>query len=89
MKKRFVISNIQKGLPINSTILYTFLLYYFQVDGLYWGIFITLFTLYWISRIYTIATEERIDLNKQNLNDEKRVFRSKLMQALENLKAKK
>jgi len=63
MKKKTVISNLPARLPIQSTILYSFLLYYFKVDSLYWGIFITLYSLLWIVVIIAKCYEERIDLD--------------------------
>ena len=64
MKKKLVITNVPTRYPINSTILYSFLLYYFNVDGLYWGIFITLFSIYWILVIIVKSNEVNIDLNE-------------------------
>lgn len=69
MKKKLVITNVPTRYPINSTILYSFLLYYFNVDSLYWGIFITLFSLYWILVFIVKLDEVNIDLNKnENLS---------------------
>lgn len=63
MKKRTVLANFPIRLPFQSTVLYTFLLYYFNVGSLYWGIFITLFSLYWILVIAVKWNEVKIDLD--------------------------
>ena len=69
MKKKLVITNVPTRYPINSTILYSFLLYYFNVDDLYWGIFITLFSIYWILVFIVKFNEVNIDLNEnENLS---------------------
>lgn len=62
MKKRFVITNVPIGLPFQSTILYTFLLHHFQVSGIWWGIFITIYSFYWIIAIVAKWNECQIDL---------------------------
>jgi len=72
MKKKTVLTNFPVRLPIQSTILYIFLLYYFNVDSLYWGIFITLCSLYWILIIAVKWSEERIDLD-----DDKKITTAK------------
>lgn len=84
MKKHFVISNIPIKLPIQSTILYTFLLYYFKVPGLVWGIFITLYLIYWIIIIIAIWNQIKIDLNSDEL-DKNKEMKSKFAQRLQNL----
>lgn len=65
MKKTKVISNLPVRLPILSTVLYTFLLHYFNVDNLWWGIFIAVYSIYWIVVISVIWTQERIDIFKE------------------------
>jgi len=90
--KRFVISNIPIKLPFQSTILYTFLLYYFQVSGIFWGIFITIYTIYWIIAIIAKIMENKIDLNSTDLDeiDEKnKVIRAKFGQKLERMRKQK
>lgn len=82
MKKRTVISNVPIRLPFQSTILYTFLLYHFNVDGLWWGIFITLYSILWIVAIAVKWNEEKIDLDKE---DEKSPAKSKFQQKLNKL----
>ena len=77
MKKKLVITNVPTRYPINSTILYSFLLYYFNVDGLYWGIFITLFSIYWILVIVVKSNEVNIDLN-ENKNLSSSNFKEKI-----------
>ena len=77
MKKKLVITNVPTRYPINSTILYSFLLYYFNVDDLYWGIFITLFSIYWILVIVVKSNEVNIDLN-ENKNLSSSNFKEKI-----------
>lgn len=85
MKKRFVISNTPVKFPIQSTILYTFLLYHFQVSGIWWGIFITLYSIYWIIAIVAKWNEESIDLNSDKLDEKKKAVKSKFAQRLQRL----
>jgi hypothetical protein len=85
MKKRFVITNTPVKLPFQSTILYTFLLYHFQVSGIWWGIFITLYSILWIVAIVVKWSEESIDLSDDKLDNEKKVVRSKFAERLEKL----
>jgi hypothetical protein len=85
MKKRFVISNTPVKFPIQSTILYTFLLYHFQVSGIWWGIFITLYSIYWIIAIVAKWNEESIDLNSDKLDEKKKAVESKFAQRLHKL----
>jgi hypothetical protein len=85
MKKRFVISNTPVKFPIQSTILYTFLLHHFQVSGIWWGIFITLYSIYWIIAIVAKWNEESIDLNSDKLDEKKKAVESKFAQRLQKL----
>lgn len=61
MKGKKVIhrTDLPVRLPINSTILYTFLLYYFNVQPFIWGVFITIFTLYWILCIIGLVIQDQ------------------------------
>ena len=85
MKKRFVIANTPVKLPIQSTILYTFLLYHFQVSGIWWGVFITLYSILWIIVIVAKWNEEKIDLNDEKTDNDKKVVRSKFAERLQKL----
>jgi Na+/H+ antiporter NhaB len=85
MKKRFVISNTPVKFPIQSTILYTFLLHHFQVNGIWWGVFITLYSIYWIIAIVAKWNEESIDLNSDKLDEKKKAVESKFAQRLQKL----
>ena len=85
MKKRFVIANTPVKLPIQSTILYTFLLYHFQVSGIWWGVFITLYSLLWIIAIVAKWNEEKIDFNDEKIDNDKKVVRSKFAERLQKL----
>ena len=87
MKKKLVITNVPTRYPINSTILYSFLLYYFNVDGLYWGIFITLFSIYWILVFIVKFNEVNIDLN-ENENLSSSNFKEKIQNMIKEIQDK-
>lgn len=87
MKKKLVITNVPTRYPINSTILYSFLLYYFNVDDLYWGIFITLFSIYWILVIVVKSNEVNIDLN-ENKNLSSSNFKEKIQSMVKEIQDK-
>lgn len=87
MKKKLVITNVPSRLPVNSTILYSFLLYYFNVDDLYWGIFITLFSIYWILVIIVKFNEVNIDLN-ENENLSSSNFKEKIQNMIKEIQDK-
>ena len=63
MKKHYVVKNSPIRLPFQSTILYSFLLYYFHVNGLIWGIFITLYAIYWILALIIQFSEVGVDFD--------------------------
>lgn len=69
MKKRKVITNIPIKLPLQSTILYSFLLYYFEADRLWWGVFITCYSIIWIVAIISLFNQEKIDLFDNEIID--------------------
>ena len=50
--------HIPAKMPISSTILYTFLMYYFQASQLLWGIFLTLMLIIWVIIIIRIWSEK-------------------------------
>lgn len=85
MKKRFVISNTPTKLPINSTILYTFLMWYFKVDNLYWGIFICFFGLLWILTLISLFTQEIVDLNATKEDGKAKLKQSRFAERLNEL----
>ena len=87
MKKKLVITNVPTRYPINSTILYSFLLYYFNVDDLYWGIFITLFSIYWILVFIVKFNEVNIDLN-ENENLSSSNFKEKIQSMVKEIQDK-
>ncbi len=81
MKKRKIITNLPIRLPIASTILYSFLLYHFDVDRIWWGIFISIYAIYWIVVIAGKFNEEKIDLfesKESNKIQKKSKFQDKL-----------
>ena len=83
MKKKYVIANVPAKFPIQSTVLYAFLLNYFHASGIVWGIFITLYLIYWIAIIAVKWNEEVIDLNSDEVDE--RLSKSKFAQRLTNL----
>lgn len=85
MKKHFVITSLPVRLPFQSTILYSFLLYYFKVDSLYWGIFITLYSILWIIAIVVKCNEIKVDLNATKDDEKKIVKQSKFQDKLNEL----
>lgn len=64
MKKRFVITNIPLKLPFQSTILYSFLLWHFEVNLIWVGAFATIYTIYWGVAITLKFTDKRIDIDE-------------------------
>ena len=83
MKKRTVISNFPMKMPLNSTILYSFLLYYFNVDNIWWGIFITLYSILWIVFFVAKYNEESIDLDDdKKITEAKSKFAERLAQVV-------
>jgi len=71
MKTRKVISNSPTKLPITGTVLYSFLLYYFNVSGIIIGIFATIYAIYWILCIVAIWNEKRVDLFEEKAKEQK------------------
>jgi hypothetical protein len=82
MKKRTVITNTPTKLPIGSTILYTFLLWHFEVNPIIKGVFITLYSLYWIAALVTKYNEISVDLDKDEwpTNKKKSKWQERLSQ---------
>ena len=78
MKKHFVITNAPVKLPFQSTILYSFLLHYFNVDSLYWGIFITFYSILWVVAIVSKYNEIRVDLNAIDNSTIAKEFKEKI-----------
>lgn len=85
MKKHFVIANVPTRLPMQSTVLYSFLLHYFNASGVLWGVFITLFTILWIIAIADKYNEIRVDLNATKEEEKKFVKKSKFQERLNEL----
>jgi len=78
MKKRIVITNVPIKLPFNSTILYTFLLWYFKVDNLWWGIFISIFIIYWIICLFGFFNQKGVDMmSPLDIDDSESTFTAK------------
>lgn len=62
MKKVISRKNLPAKLPVTSTVLYTFLMYHFDADRLWWGVFIALTTLVWIALIAVLIKENDVDV---------------------------
>ena len=79
MKTKTVIKNIPTRFPLFQTILTFFLLDYYQVEMLWWGIFGTLWALLWIGCIINRFREEPIDLDEIITNGKQaKTFQEKL-----------
>ena len=85
MKKHFVITSLPVRLPVQSTVLYSFLLHYFNASGILWGIFITLFTILWIVVIVVKSSEIKVDLNETTGKEEKAINQSKFREKLDEM----
>ena len=70
MEKVKVVSNIPMKLPISQTILYTFLMDYYNASELAWGVFISLGIIMWIGVIAFLIKQERIDIFKEEKQEE-------------------
>lgn len=82
MKKHIAIINTTIKLPVISTVLYTFLLHYFNVSGLVWGIFITLYSILWIVVIIMKWNEVQIDLTKDEFTKEQKTLLTEIKNRL-------
>lgn len=79
MKKRTVIKNVPVRFPLTSTILIAFLLDHYQVDGIWWGVFITVYSILWIALIAAKINEDGVDLDDIITDGKKaRTFQDKL-----------
>jgi len=83
MKKLIVIKNTPSKLPILGTVVYTFLMHYYNVSDLWWGIYITLMAILWILVIWIMCNQERIDLFSEGALD--KVFEDKIKDTLNNI----
>lgn len=82
MKKRITLTSIPIKLPFNSTILYTFLLWYFKADNLWWGIFITVFTIIWILVLIVKFNEINVSLNDEKDPEAKKKLLQKIQEII-------
>ena len=86
MKKTYVITNQPTKLPILGTVVYTFLMDYYNASDFWWGVFILGFSIIWIIFIISLFNEEKIDLNKDySTYAEKRSILSNFAQKLEKI----
>jgi hypothetical protein len=89
MKKHYVVKNLPIRLPFQSTILYSFLLYHFHANGLIWGIFITLFVIYWILAIIVKLSEDGVVFDPDEFTDKGKLGASKFAQKIKDLNNKR
>lgn len=65
MKTRNVISNLPIKLPWMSTVVYSFMLHYFNANGVIIGVFATIYAIYWIIAIIAKWNEKSVDIFEQ------------------------
>ncbi len=86
MKKIYVIKNQPTKLPIVGTVLYAFLMDYYNASGFWWGVFIVCFSIIWIICIIALFLQETIDLDKDySDNPKKAVKQSKFAEKLKQM----
>lgn len=90
MKTIYVIKNTPVRYPIQSTILYSFLLHYFNANDVLWGVFITLYSLLWILAFIVKLFEKKVDISDLLIkNDEKVKFVDRLKDLVKEREEKK
>lgn len=88
MKKEKVVKNIPVRLPITITMAMYLFLDNIEVNDIIWGIFITLFTIYWVVCIYVVFWgQEKVDIFEEP-KEKKEIKKSIFQQRLEKLKEK-
>lgn len=87
-KTNYVIKNLPIRLPFQSTVLYSFLLWYFKVDNFIWGIFVFFYALLWSLAIYTKCNEVSIDINKEETDTGKKKAKSRFAEKMAEIIAK-
>lgn len=86
MKKIYVIKNQPTKLPVVGTVLYAFLMDYYNASDFWWGVFIVCFSIIWIICIFALFLQETIDLNKDySDNPKKAVKQSKFAEKLKQM----
>ena len=86
MKKIYVIKNQPTKLPVVGTVLYAFLMDYYNASDFWWGVFIVCFSIIWIICIVALFLQETIDLNKDySDNPKKAVKQSKFAEKLKQM----
>ena len=86
MKKIYVIKNQPTKLPVVGTVLYAFLMDYYNASDFWWGVFIVCFSIIWIICIFSFFLQETIDLNKDySDNPKKAVKQSKFAEKLKQM----
>ncbi|MDB0601103.1 hypothetical protein PL373_08080 [Tenacibaculum maritimum] len=64
MANKKVVKNIPVRIPLNSTILHWFLLYYFNAPQWLWTAWIIFALIYWVLVLIIISREEKITIEK-------------------------
>ena len=85
MKKHYYIKNERIRLPIKSTALYAFFLYYFKIEDLWLGIAIAVVTIWWIMVIWASWGQEGVDLDLKDMITTKKKLKSDFQTKLEKL----
>ncbi len=86
MKKIYVIKNQPTKLPVVGTVLYAFLMDYYNASGFWWGVFIVCFSIIWIICIIALFLEEKIDLDEDYSDySKKAVKQSKFSEKLKQM----
>ena len=86
MKKIYVIKNQPTKLPVLGTVLYAFLMDYYDASDFWWGVFIVCFSIIWIICIIALFLQETIDLNKDySDNPKKAVKQSKFAEKIKQM----
>lgn len=90
MKKRKVIKNMPIKMPIAHTVLYTFLMDYYNASGVLWGIYLTLAVIIWVVVFIGIYNQEQIDVfnhkAKEEFNKERKSFQERIKDKMEEAK---
>ena len=86
MRKIYVIKNQPTKLPVVGTVLYAFLMDYYNASGFWWGVFIVCFSIIWIICIIALFKEEKIDLDEDYSDySKKAVKQSKFSEKLKQM----
>lgn len=84
MKKRTVIKNVPTKFPVTQTILIAFLLHYFDVSAIWWGVFTAIYSLLFLVVFAIVRDEVKIDLDDDKPSVEKFHITRRLIDILAN-----